>query len=245
MVLNLQTKINIICNKKTFKYIFLTFGLSSMIFICSRPELKTYLFEILGNLHNYGYSSLFILFPMYILFNAPTFLPTNILHITCGLIFGLAKGVIFSLLMYTVSATIPFYLVKKYFNEKARNMLEDTKIYSLLDIIEEKPFIILICCRISPVVPGSLENMLFGITSISTYLYMLGTTIGITPQLILLVYIGTIIQNITEVGEINLFHNPFNLALFIIGLFLTILMFSVIIYKANKIINQEKSYLPA
>jgi uncharacterized membrane protein YdjX (TVP38/TMEM64 family) len=218
MVLNLQTKINIICNKKTFKYIFLTFGLSSMIFICSRPELKTYLFEILGNLHNYGYSSLFILFPMYILFNAPTFLPTNILHITCGLIFGLAKGVIFSLLMYTV----------KYFNEKAKNMLEDTKIYSLLDIIEEKPFIILICCRISPVVPGSLENMLFGITNISTYLYMLGTTIGITPQLILLVYIGTIIQNITEVGEIK-----------------TILMFSVIIYKANKIINQEKSYLPA
>ena len=158
---------------------------------------------------------------------------------TCGFIFGIIKGFLFAIIMYTISATIPFLITRKCFMEKAKETLETTKWYSLITIIEEKPLMILLCCRISPLVPGSMENILFGITNISISSYMFGTFLGISPQLMIFVYFGTIFQNISEISELNLFDNVYNLILFITGLVLTCIMMIIITIKANKIINQN------
>lgn len=239
MVLDITTKLNIYCSKKIIQYIIgIIVGLS-FISLIIQPCIKTELINFLESLQSYGYFSLPFIFILYVICNSPTFLPTNVLHVTCGFIFGIIKGFLFAIIMYTISATIPFLITRKCFMEKAKQTLETTKWYSLITIIEEKPLMILLCCRISPLVPGSMENILFGITNISISSYMFGTFLGISPQLIIFVYFGTIFQNISEISELNLFDNVYNLILFITGLVLTCIMMIIITIKANKIINQN------
>ena len=190
MTLSCQTRCDILTkNLKTKLKVLAVFGLlAGLIATASRKPVRDLLTSTLESLESVPPTeSIAILFMLYAVATAPTMLPTNALHITCGVLFGLYKGSAVALACYTATACLPYIGVRACFRERAHTWLSGTKYYALIDVINERPLFMLLCTRCSPVVPGSLNNLLFGLCEIGPCTYLAGSALGIAPQLVLFV----------------------------------------------------------
>lgn len=212
-----------------------------MMCLTTLKPVQNLLMVALSNLQSMGYNAIPWLFLLYVVCNSPSCLPTNALHAACGMMYGLREGSVIALMCYTVSAYIPFLCVTYCFQQKARNWFCKSKYYALVEAIEQNPFIMLLCARASLVVPGSMNNILFGFTNISNFKYLMGTAIGIAPQLIMYVYVGTIITelNVANMKEVLYNMSAVNIALLIFGIVTTVGMVAYITIKADRIIKSK------
>lgn len=239
MTLGVRTKCNIYCTMERIKFIvvfMLIIGLMSIIKVFT-PDLLNMMGSVIEYLNTlYLYQSIPILFMLYVLCNAPTMLPTNILHVTCGIMFGLLWGFWVALCCYTISVVIPFECTRRCFKMKVQEYLKESPYYHLITIINERPIFLLLCSRASPIIPGSLNNLLFGLTEIDVVMYSLFSAIGIAPQIAFFTYIGSIISNMSE------FHQEAksNLILLTIGIVSSMCMLMYITIKANSVIQDLK-----
>lgn len=95
----------------------------------------------------------------------------------------------------------------------------------------------------SPVIPGSINNLIFGFANprdVTVVTYIVGSIIGISPQLAFYVYMGTLVQSIAEMMEGNMKSSPLYLALFVLGLILTAAIFVYMSKQATAILLEEK-----
>ena len=236
MTLDTITKCNICCSVRWIKFIaalMLIIGIMSIVKVFT-PELLYLMSSILDYLKSVTlWESIPMLFMLYVLCNAPTMLPTNILHVTCGIMFGFVWGFNVALCCYTVSVLIPFECTRRCFKSRVHEYLRDSPYYHLLSILNDRPIFLLLCSRASPIIPGSLNNLLFGFTDIHVGVYSLFSAIGIAPQVAFFTYIGSIISNLPEFQE----KAKSNLILLIIGIMSTIGMLVYMAMRSNEVIK--------
>lgn len=236
MVLDYITKINILCNKG--KIFILSLIFCFIMWLLSQQFSREILISIILWIEKQSYITMIpIIFLLYVVCNAPTFLPTNILHITCGFIFGTFNGFVIAILCYTFSAFIPFIMTRYCFKTHVENEFIESKYYSLIEVINDSPVYMLFCARMSPIIPGSLNNLLFGLTDINNAKYLYGSVIGIAPQLFLFVYIGSCLEDLTKISTKDTPREQ--LILMFIGVFLTIIMVSYLMIKTSQQIKKK------
>ncbi|KAL9258537.1 TVP38/TMEM64 family membrane protein slr0305-like protein [Drosera capensis] len=132
-------------------------------------------------------------------------IPAIPLTMSAGLLFGSFTGTIIVSISGTLAASIAFLIARYLARDRILKMVEGNKKFLAIDkAIGENGFRVVTLLRLSPLLPFSLGNYLYGLTSVEFAPYVLGSWLGMLPGTWAYVSAGafgrTIIQEESEVG---------------------------------------------
>ncbi|KAK8961060.1 hypothetical protein KSP40_PGU005563 [Platanthera guangdongensis] len=102
-------------------------------------------------------------------------IPAIPLTMTAGLLFGTLTGTIIVSISGTVAASVAFLIARYFARERILKLVEGNKKFLAIDkAIGENGFRVVTLLRLSPLLPFSLGNYLYGLTSVNFVPYVLG-----------------------------------------------------------------------
>jgi len=117
--------------------------------------------------------------------------PAWLLTIGAGFIFGLALGVAVVSVGATIGAAIAFLIARHLARRRVEGWARKNAKFGAIDrAIARKGWKIVFLLRLSPVVPYTISNYLYGLTAIRFVPYVLASWIGMIPLQILYAYFG-------------------------------------------------------
>ncbi|PPS01320.1 hypothetical protein GOBAR_AA19346 [Gossypium barbadense] len=109
-------------------------------------------------------------------------IPAIPLTMSAGLLFGSVIGTILVSISGTVAASIAFLIARYFARERILKLVEGNKKFLAIDkAIGENGFRVVTLLRLSPLLPFSLGNYLYGLTSVKFVPYVLGSWLGMLP----------------------------------------------------------------
>ncbi|CAB4289032.1 unnamed protein product [Prunus armeniaca] len=109
-------------------------------------------------------------------------IPAVPLTMSAGLLFGTVVGSILVSISGTVAASVAFLIARYFARERILKMVEGNKKFLAIDkAIGENGFRVVTLLRLSPLLPFSLGNYLYGLTSVKFVPYVLGSWLGMLP----------------------------------------------------------------
>ncbi|KAI9200281.1 hypothetical protein LWI28_005348 [Acer negundo] len=132
-------------------------------------------------------------------------IPAIPLTMSAGLLFGSFIGTIIVSISGTVAASVAFLIARYFARERILKLVKGNKKFLAIDkAIGENGFRVVTLLRLSPLLPFSLGNYLYGLTSVKFVPYVLGSWLGMLPGTWAYVSAGAfgraIIQEESEVG---------------------------------------------
>ncbi|XP_021775281.1 uncharacterized protein LOC110739132 [Chenopodium quinoa] len=132
-------------------------------------------------------------------------IPAIPLTMSAGLLFGSVTGTVLVSISGTLAASIAFLIARYFARERILKLVEGNKKFKAIDkAIGENGFRIVALLRLSPLLPFSLGNYLYGLTSVKFIPYVLASWLGMLPGTWAYVNAGAfgraIIQEETGVG---------------------------------------------
>jgi uncharacterized membrane protein YdjX (TVP38/TMEM64 family) len=117
-----------------------------------------------------------------------------LMTVIAGSLYGPLNGVLLSLLGLFFSSTLAFYLGRS-LGKPFVNKLTKGKLVALDSNIEKHGFKIIFLMRFSTLFPYDLLSYAAGITKINYVDFIVGSLLGITPEVIAYSYLGQHIEN--------------------------------------------------
>ncbi|KAI3522277.1 hypothetical protein L1887_11791 [Cichorium endivia] len=109
-------------------------------------------------------------------------IPAIPLTMSAGLLFGSFTGTILVSISGTVAASVAFLIARYFARDRILKMVEGNKKFLAIDkAIGENGFRVVTLLRLSPLLPFSLGNYLYGLTSVKFLPYVLGSWLGMLP----------------------------------------------------------------
>ncbi|XP_004241892.1 uncharacterized protein [Solanum lycopersicum] len=109
-------------------------------------------------------------------------IPAIPLTMSAGLLFGTVTGTIIVSIGGTVAASVAFLIARYFARERILKLVEGNKKFLAIDkAIGENGFKVVTLLRLSPLLPFSLGNYLYGLTSVEFVPYVLGSWLGMLP----------------------------------------------------------------
>ncbi|WVZ67909.1 hypothetical protein U9M48_016923 [Paspalum notatum var. saurae] len=132
-------------------------------------------------------------------------IPAIPLTMSAGLLFGSVTGTIIVSVSGTLAAAVAFLIARYFARERILKMVEGNKKFLAIDkAIGENGFKVVTLLRLSPLLPFSLGNYLYGLTSVKFWPYVLGSWLGMLPGSWAYVSAGAfgraIIQDESDIG---------------------------------------------
>ena len=122
------------------------------------------------------------------------FFPVPILALAGGLSFGLLEGTILTLIGAMINSTIMFLLANVLAKDMVTKYLSNkfpAKWWNKFYRAEKKEgFLIVLICRLIPIMPYNVINYVSGLTNIKFGSYFIATLIGITPGTVIFLNLG-------------------------------------------------------
>ncbi|MEO8190438.1 MAG: TVP38/TMEM64 family protein [Acidobacteriota bacterium] len=119
------------------------------------------------------------------------FVPGAALTLAAGLAFGIVWGTVVVSIASTMAAALAFLIARYAARERIQKLARGNARFAAIDkAIGENGWKVVGLLRLSPVVPFSLSNYLYGLTSVRFLPYLLASWIGMLPGTILYVAIG-------------------------------------------------------
>lgn len=162
----------------------------------------------------FNYIISFLLFFLFcvVLINSP-FSLTAILKVAAGYFYGFFIGCFAVLFGFFIACMTGFFISRKFFRVFFLKKYRD-KLISVEKEFQKNGFYYFLSLRTIVIVPHYIINILGGVSKIKTRDFALSTFIGLIPETILYVYLGSLISNINNWG------NMLNFNIFILlGLF--------------------------
>ena len=145
-----------------------------------------------GKLAPLVYIIMFALVPL-------TLFPDSVLAIGGGLIFGLAKGYIYTLIGALIGASLSFYISRKLGRNFVKKLTKE-KLDGIESMINSKGFFVVLMLRLIPLFPFDIISYGAGLTSIKYKDFLLATIIGTIPGILVFTNIGAQSVNIGSNG---------------------------------------------
>ena len=147
------------------------------------------------------------------------FLPTMVITLAGGAIFGPIAGILFNLLGATLGAACAFCISRYFIFDKLTN-IKNTRIKNLIIGVENRGWQFVALLRLVPIIPFNLVNYGLGVTRIKFSHYIITTIVFLIPTEIVFTYCGyagmdVLIHPQTFFKGTSLLFFPF-LALFIV-----------------------------
>lgn len=122
-----------------------------------------------------AYIGVYIIKPFFV------FIPTNILAVFSGILFGPVYGFIFTMIGFFISGTIAFF-VSRYLGRDFVNGIIGNKLLKLDNNMEKNGFRILFLLRLPPILPYDPLSYACGLTKIRYKDFIIASLIGVLPE---------------------------------------------------------------
>ncbi|WP_417514687.1 TVP38/TMEM64 family protein [Minwuia sp.] len=133
-----------------------------------------------------------VVFALVYAFAVLALVPGALLTLAAGVAFGL-WGFPIVVIGATIGAGMSFLAGRYLVRERVQRVIQQRpKLRAIDAAIEEDGWKIVALLRLSPVVPFSLQNWVFGTTAVGFFPYLLATFFGIMPGTLLYVWIGSL-----------------------------------------------------
>lgn len=121
------------------------------------------------------------------------FIPGSILSLAAGAIYGLLLGTMIVWTAATLGAAISFLIARHVAREAVhRRVQRSPKLTAIDEAIGQQGWKIVALLRLSPAIPFSLQNYLYGVTAVRFWPCMLATWLAMLPGTFLYVYVGSL-----------------------------------------------------
>jgi len=124
-----------------------------------------------------------------------------VMNMVGGYLFGIVAGVLYAIAAATFAAVIYFLLVRYVIG----SFLQDRYAHKLALFnkkVETQGGLFLLTCRLIPVIPFFIVNLLAGLLKISVGMFIWTTAVGIFPSTSVFVYLGTGLNKIHSFADI-------------------------------------------
>jgi uncharacterized membrane protein YdjX (TVP38/TMEM64 family) len=159
------------------------------------------------------------------------FVPGSVLTIGAGLVFGLAWGTVIVSVASTAAAALAFLIARYVARGRVERLAKHNDRFGAIDhAIREKGWRVIALLRLSPLVPFSIGNYLYGLTPVAFGPYVLASWIAMMPATVLYVWIGAAGKAAAEKGHTR---SPLEWALLGAGLLATLVV-TVMITRAAR-----------
>src|SRR5687767_15754179 len=119
------------------------------------------------------------------------FVPGSLLTIGAGLLFGLLWGTVIVSIASTAAAALAFLIARHVARQRIAEMAGRNPTFGAIDrAVRDKGWRIVALLRLSPLIPFSLSNYLYGLTPVAFGPYVLASWIAMLPATVLYVYLG-------------------------------------------------------
>jgi uncharacterized membrane protein YdjX (TVP38/TMEM64 family) len=141
-----------------------------------------------------------------------------------GYVFGIVAGVFYVAVGTTIGSAIAFLIARHLFGARARKfVMAKSKLSLVNDEMTKHDFKIVMLTRLIPFFPGKLSNYFFGLTNFNFWNFVMASFIGYLPFTLHNVYLGSLISDLTAMGEGGLARTPLQWALYACGFVVTII----------------------
>jgi uncharacterized membrane protein YdjX (TVP38/TMEM64 family) len=151
------------------------------------------------------------------------FVPGSVLTIGAGLVFGPLWGTVIVSAASTATAALAFLIARHLARERVAAAARRNPRFEAIDrAVAEKGWKVVALLRLSPVVPFSLSNYLYGLTPVRFAPYVLTSWIAMLPATLLYVWLGAAGGAAAGAGERP--RDPLEWALLGAGLLATVIV---------------------
>lgn len=185
--------------------------------------LETYISQF--NTYVSGLGTLgFIVYGLFYIIATILFVPGAITTIGAGFLFGLGWGTLVVNISATIGASLAFLIARYLARDWVRSKAETYPKFNAIDkAIGKQGGKIVGLLRLSPALPFSLSNYLYGLTAVKFWPYVIATWLGTLPGTLMYVYFGAIGKaglNAATTGPTE--SSPAQKVFLVIGLIVTI-----------------------
>ncbi|RMF76180.1 MAG: DUF547 domain-containing protein, partial [Planctomycetota bacterium] len=171
------------------------------------------------------------------------FVPGAALTLAAGALFGLWWGTLIVSIASTITAALAFLIARYFARDSVQRAAQASPRFAAIDrAIGAGGWRIVALLRLSPAVPYSLGNYLYGLTSIRFWPYVLASWICMLPGTFMYVYIGHLgaqgLQAAGGAGAVNLGKT----ALLIAGLIATVVVTVYITRLARRALAEQGAF---
>jgi len=108
----------------------------------------------------------------------------------------------FMLISYLSASALGYFLAKYIDRGKFSNsILQLPKVSKMIGGINEKQFSFIILCRISPVLPFAIMNVVLSMIKVSFKKFIWAGFLGMLPRTLLFIWVGSTLQQLREIME--------------------------------------------
>jgi len=159
-----------------------------------------------------------VLYGLAYVVGALLFVPGLVLTLAAGYAFGLGWGIVIVSLASTAAAGLAFLIARHLARARVEKLARRNPKFAALDkAVGRNGWKVVGLLRLSPLIPFSLSNYLYGLTAVRFLPYVVASWVGMLPATVLYVYLGAAGRSIGEEGE----RNPWEWALLGAGLLAT------------------------
>jgi len=153
------------------------------------------------------------------------FIPSFIFTYSGGILFGLWKGMLLSLIG-TGMGSLCAFLIGRYL---ARDLVEkkiggNAEFQKLSDALKRKGWKVILLARFSPVFPFLIGNYAFGVTQIKAFHYFIASVLGTIPSALVYTYMGFAAGDLAHLHDQGRTRTPGEWLLLAFGLIATVFL---------------------
>ena len=128
-------------------------------------------------------------------------LPISPIHLGIGVLYGFWPGLALSWLAYTIGCVPPFLLAKTPCVLRVCSRLRHSEVIEgVMGALEQEPFKLIVCLRLSPLLPSPLNSYLLGFTALPLHTYIAASAVGCLPNVAAYVYLGSLLDNLADIA---------------------------------------------
>lgn len=182
---------------------------AALVVAASVLPFQTWLLTIGERLHALGTGLGLIAFAAIYVVCSMALVPASTLSLAAGLLFG-PLGILLSWVAMVVVAAISFPLARRILAVPIRRYVDERpRVRQVVEVIDEGGWRMVLLIRVSGLIPFGLQNYVLGTTRISFLPYLLASSVGCLPSI--LVYAGSGAFGSAAFGQAG--SNPLRLAL--------------------------------
>jgi len=170
------------------------------------------------------------------------FVPGAITTIGSGFLFGLWWGTLVVNISATIGASFAFLIARYIARDWVHTKAEQNARFNAIDkAIGQQGGKIVGLLRLSPALPFSLSNYLYGLTAVKFWPYVIATWLGTLPGTVMFVYFGAIGKaGLTVATDGPTTSSPLQQAFLIVGLIATVAVTIIITRIAQKALKDTE-----
>jgi uncharacterized membrane protein YdjX (TVP38/TMEM64 family) len=177
-------------SRRSLRFVLAAAAVIALIFLWRLLPLRQWLQQLEDGVARMGTAGIFLYGFVYVA-AVLLFVPGILLTLGAGFLFGELRGIILVSVASTIAAALAFSIARYLARPRVERWAKSRPEFQAIDrAIGEKGWKIVALLRLSPLVPFSLSNYLYGLTSVRFGPYVLTSWLAMLPATVVYVSLG-------------------------------------------------------